>query len=326
MTFELSPPKEWTTFLEYQFARPGANWKDGATFGSTIETTTIASVTDYDAVLIGEPYDRGNTSAIPGARFGPGEVRSGLANTKTRNLANGSVTLDVADLGDLSLPQGKSNQEFAMNVREFTETVHEWDVFPIFIGGDHSLTYANCAPLLETDGAVGIINIDSHDDLKGNVDGEPHSGSNFRNLCDEGLDQYTMLGANQFGVSDASYEVLEAANGAIVTDEEVGDDPEGAARKALNTMDGIDAIYVSLDIDVLEVPFAPGTSAPYPGGILPRELFRMLRQLLIDERVVAFDVVEVANTVDHKSPQTAEYGGAAIAHALSGLEQRSEMA
>jgi formimidoylglutamase len=323
VVYDLSTPDEWHTYLKGQFEGPGPSpWGERNLFGETIETATLESAEEYDAVLVGEPYDRGDILARPGARFGPGEVRHSLANTKTRNLSSGSITLDVADLGNVIVPRGTSNRALVENIREFVTNLHELDVFPIFVGGDHTLTYPNCAPLFDIHDSVGVINIDSHDDLQGNIDGEPHSGSNFNQLYEEGLDGYTMLGANHFGLTDDSYAFLHERGGAIITDEDVGDDPDAAAAEALATMDSVDAVYVTLDIDALEIPFAPGTSAPYPGGILPRELFRMLRQLLADDRVVAFDVVEVADTLDHERSRTSGYGGVAIAHALGGLQSR----
>jgi agmatinase len=68
--------------------------------------------------------------------------------------------------------------------------------------------------------------------------------------------------------------------------------------------------YVSLDIDVLDPAFAPGTGTPEPGGLTSRELLNMLRALG-DLNLVGADVVEVAPAYDH-----AEITGIAAAHAV----------
>ena len=63
-------------------------------------------------------------------------------------------------------------------------------------------------------------------------------------------------------------------------------------------MDGCDAVYLSVDIDVLDPGFAPGTGTPEPGGLTPVDLLRAVRRLAIEVPLVALDVVEVAPAYD----------------------------
>jgi agmatinase len=67
--------------------------------------------------------------------------------------------------------------------------------------------------------------------------------------------------------------------------------------------------YVSLDIDVLDPAFAPGTGTPEAGGLTSRELLSILRALS-DLDLVGADIVEVAPAYDH-----AEVTGIAASHA-----------
>jgi agmatinase len=57
-------------------------------------------------------------------------------------------------------------------------------------------------------------------------------------------------------------------------------------------------VYLSVDIDVLDPAFAPGTGTPEAGGLNSRELLRILRGLT-DMNLVGADVVEVASAYDH---------------------------
>ena len=63
-------------------------------------------------------------------------------------------------------------------------------------------------------------------------------------------------------------------------------------------MDGCEAVYLSVDIDVLDPGFAPGTGTPEPGGLAPVDLLRAVRRLAIEVPLVALDVVEVAPAYD----------------------------
>jgi formiminoglutamase len=105
----------------------------------------------------------------------------------------------------------------------------------------------------------------------------------------------------------------------VVTAEEVGDDPVAAADLAVEAMADVEAVYVSVDLDVLDAAAAPGVSAPTPGGVQARELYRMLRLVAADERVAGFEVVECAPRHD-AGDRTARAGARAVAHFLAGYQ------
>jgi agmatinase len=66
-------------------------------------------------------------------------------------------------------------------------------------------------------------------------------------------------------------------------------------------IDGTDGVYVSIDIDVLDPGFAPGTGTgtPEPGGLAPVDLLRAVRRIAVETNVVALDVTEVCPPYDH---------------------------
>ncbi|EMA46422.1 formiminoglutamase [Halococcus morrhuae DSM 1307] len=282
-------------------------------FGDIVEPTNLDDMDGFDAVLVGEPYD----SAVigrRGAREGPGALREALAGVKTHRFDAGSVQ-SIGDLGDVEALDGDVSavQE---SVCEMTREIHASDALPIFIGGDNSLTYPNAAPLLSD--SLGIINFDAHLDCR-EVHGEPTSGSPYRQLHEAGLDAYACVGARHFETSTAYAEYVDEQGGEIVTSEAVGNDVESAAERALDAMAGVDTVYVSVDLDVLDATAAPGVSAPTPGGLTTRELFRLLRATAADDRVAGFEVVECAPPLDSEN-LTAAAGARAIAHFLSAYD------
>ncbi len=292
-------------------------------FRDIVDETTPENVDEYDVTLLGQPYDGGHILGRPGARKGPEALRKAMANTRPYHIDNGSIDLAIGDVGNLRVPSGESNTTAHEALMESAAELHDADTFPLFLGGDHSIAHPNAAPLLSEYDSVGVINLDSHADLMELIGGQPHTASPFLQLYEDGLESYTILGARGFGLGENDIDIMAEHGDEPISAEEVSDDPDAAAERALELMDGVDAIYVTLDIDVLDLSFAPGTSSPYPGGILPRELFRIVRQLGADERVVGFELVECLPQLDWEQvPATTTNGGRAICHFLSGFAEQ----
>jgi agmatinase len=83
-------------------------------------------------------------------------------------------------------------------------------------------------------------------------------------------------------------------------------------------LDGPEYIYLSVDIDVLDPGFAPGTGTPEPGGMSPAELLRAIRRVVSSTNVIAMDLVEVSPPYDH-AEITAQNANRVILETLSGL-------
>lgn len=281
-------------------------------FGDVVEPTTLDAADGYDAVLVGEPYD-GAVIGRRGTAAGPTAIRETLAGVKTHHFDAGPVS-GVGDLGTVALPDGDV-RTVQQTVRAVAASIHDTEAFPVFVGGDNSLTYANAGPLLDVEGSLGVVNLDAHLDVR-EVRDDATSGTPYRQLLCEGLDAYACIGAHHFETSTAYHDYLREQGGEVVTAEEIGDDPVAAADRALDVMGDVDRIYLSLDCDVLDAAAAPGVSAPTPGGLTPRECFRLLRHLASDDRLVGFEVVECAPPLD-RDGLTVDAAARAIPHVLS---------
>ena len=293
-------------------------------FGDRVETAVLETAADYDAVLVGEPYD-GAVIGRKGAADGPDAIRESLAGLKTHHFDEGPVT-SVGDLGNVDLSAGGADGGVeggadlgsvagAQSVfREVSERVHDTGALPVFVGGDNSLSYANASPLLET-GTLGVVSFDAHLDCR-EVRGDPSSGTPYRQLFEAGLDSLAVVGARHFETSTSYAEYLDEQGGSVVTAESVSRDPDVALANATAAMDDVDQLYVSVDVDVLDAAY-PGSSAPTPGGLQPRELFRLVRRLADDDRVAGFEVVETAPPLDADG-RTVAAAARTIAHFLAG--------
>lgn len=85
--------------------------------------------------------------------------------------------------------------------------------------------------------------------------------------------------------------------------------------------DGADAIYCTVDIDVLTFPYGIGTGASSPEGLMPYELLDAMFWLGQDLRVAAFDLVEIDPTRD-VAGMTAKTGATVLLTFLGGLSTR----
>jgi formiminoglutamase len=280
-------------------------------FGETVSGVDLDEADEFDAVLVGEPYD-GAVISRPGAAKGPSAIREALAGVKTHHFDTGPVD-GVADLGDVTIPDG-SVADVQDAVRQVTRSVHELDALPVFLGGDNSLTVPNVAPLLE-DSSVGVLNIDAHLDVRECRDG-PTSGTPYRQLHGAGLDSYACIGARHFETSTTYHDYVTENGGTVVTAQEAATDLSGAVDRALSGLGSVDRLYCSLDIDVLESVYC-GSSAPTPGGLMPRELFRLVRSVAADERVAGFELVECAPPLNADG-RTVDAAARTVAHFLSG--------
>jgi len=308
MTLDLRHTFEWTA----------ARDPNDETVGDVTERVGLDGVGDRQpaAVLLGEPYD-GGIVGRPGAREGPRYLREQLSTTKTHHFDAGPVGA-VVDLGDVAV-RGRFDGNYRDatstvqdRIADVTRRVHALDALPVFLGGDNSLTCANVRPLLDDGDDVGVVSFDAHLDCREPI-GEPSSGTPYRQLFEAGLDHLSVVGARHFETSTAYHDYLREREGTVVTSEECAD-PVAAAERALPD---VDRLYVSVDLDVLENAAAPGVSAPTPGGVSTRELFRMLRFVAGDDRLVGLEVVECSPRHDEGN-RTARAGARAVAHALAG--------
>ena len=293
------------------------------TFGDIVDPVDHARVggRDYDAVLVGEPFDRGVIGRT-GAAQGPHAIREALAGVKTHHFGGHGVGT-VGDVGDASPDVGSDNglpettRDLQSRIRVVAGAVHDGDAVPVFLGGDNSLTYANCLPLLE-EGSLGVINLDAHLDVRERRE-DATSGTPYRQLFAAGLDAYACVGARHFETSRVYGEYVERRGGVVVTSDTVGRDVDGAAERALAAMRDVDQVYLSLDVDVLDATAAPGVSAPTPGGITTRECFRLCSLLAREERLAGFEVVECAPPLDREG-RTVDAAARAVAHVLAGRQ------
>jgi agmatinase len=274
---------------------------------------TLDEVDTADVVVVGVPFDSG-VSYRPGARFGPAHVRQSSRLLRPYNPAAGIAPFgaqQVADAGDIACNPfdiGAAIAQIEAAARELTAGGRRL----LTIGGDHTIALPLLRAVHERHGPVAVLHFDAHLDTWDTYFGEPYThGTPFRRASEEGL--IDLRHSLHVGIRGPLYDAGDLADTqrlgfATIGCTEVERDGLAAAVQRMRERLGDAPVYVSVDIDVLDPAFAPGTGTPEAGGLSSRELLAMLRALS-DRRLVSADIVEVAPPYDH-----AEITGIAAAH------------
>jgi len=264
-------------------------------------------VDDAAVGLVGAPFDTGCVAGPRGSRLGPSGVRDSLTHGTCYNpeIDVDITDLDVVDFGNVRPVHTDVLATHDRVERVLTE-ITERGIFPITIGGDHSLSYPTGKALMNAvDGPVGVINVDAHHDVRHSHGGELSSGTPFRRLLEDDAGQlagenFVELGLSGWHNTKSYVDWIREVGGEIITAREIhreGVDP--AVERALAAAtDGTDAVFVSVDIDVLDAAAAPGTTAPSPGGLLTHQLSEIVYQLGRHDAVRGADLMEVAPPLD----------------------------
>ena len=274
-----------------------------ATSATFARLPALAEVGSAEVVVMGIPFDAG-VSYRPGARFGPSAIRAGSKLLRPYNPAldlEPFGMVQVADAGDLGV--NPFNIEEALAAMEVAASLHARSGARILtLGGDHTIALALLRAAAAEHGPIALVHFDAHLDTWDTYFGAPFThGTPFRRAFEEGLlaeDRCMHVGtrgplySSQDLVEDRSFGFKVISSD---TFSELGA-KEVAARIAERAGDA--PLYISIDIDVLDPAFAPGTGTPEAGGLTSRELLQTLRAML-GMNLVGADIVEVAPAYDH---------------------------
>ncbi|WP_343314951.1 agmatinase [Brucella sp. BE17] len=252
-----------------------------------------------EAVLVGVPMDLGVTNRS-GARFGPKAVRSVERVGPFDHVLHmaPSTEISVADIGDVPLNSRFDLTRSHADIEAFYTQIVGAGVYPLSVGGDHSIT-GSILRALGREKPVGMIHIDAHCDTSGPYEGcKFHHGGPFRQAVLDGvLDPQRTI---QIGIRGGAEYLWEFSREAGMTVLHIEDVLSLGMEKIIQTarnVVGDGPTYLSFDIDSLDPGFAPGTGTPEVGGLQPREAMEIMRGLN-GLNLIGSDVVEVAPQYD----------------------------
>lgn len=263
----------------------------------------LEDVDDYQVAVLGVPFDAGVTYR-PGARFGPSYIRQGSRLLRPYNPAldvSPFAGVQVVDAGDVAANPfsiEEAMQQIEAGVRELSADGRN----VVVLGGDHTIALPTLRALRAQHGPIALVHFDAHLDTWDTYFQAPYThGSPFRRAWEEGL-------------LDAGRTMHVGIRGSLYSEKDLDEDAQmGFSIVHARDMDRLGAdrvvemirervgdapVYISIDIDVLDPGFAPGTGTPEAGGLTSRELLAIVRGFA-GANVVAGDVVEVCPPYDH---------------------------
>lgn len=254
---------------------------------------------DYESsriVLFGAPFDS-TTSFRPGARFASKAMRS-----ESFGLESYSPYLDrdlydyaIFDSGDLELPFG--NTERALNmIEERTATILADGKLPLMIGGEHLVTLGAVRAAHKQYSDLQLVHFDAHADLRDDYLGERLSHATVIRRCWDLLGDGSIY---QFGIRSGEREEFYWAKEHTYL-QKFGFDGLADAVQALAGK----PVYLTIDLDVLDPSYFPGTGTPEAGGVTFAQLLSAM-QAVAQLDIVGCDINELAPVYDASGASTA---------------------
>src|SRR3954467_2011670 len=269
----------------------------------------VTEVSGVDAAVYGIPFDTA-TSYRAGARFGPEAIRSASALIRPYHPVhdvNVVEALSIVDYGDLPVSPGDTERTYAQ-VEEGLAPLVAADVFPIALGGDHSITLPELRALAKRHGPLALVQLDAHADTWEQYFGQKYfHGTTFKRAVEEGLldaAASVMAGMRGSVYAASDLETARELGFAVIESEELRGLGADRYGELVRNNVGERPVFMSFDIDFLDPAFAPGTGTPEVAGFSTAEALALLRSLR-GIKLVGCDVVEVAPPYDGPGQATA---------------------
>jgi agmatinase len=264
-----------------------------------------------DVAMLGAGLDF--SGGMRGAAFGPRALRANdmyLPNVAS-GLPHAHVRVDpfeelvVCDYGDAAVDFESAHRSIEP-IRGLVREVAETGSMPFVIGGDHALMYPDVAALADVYGRdkIGVVHFDAHYDAgRFGIGHHLTHGNPVRRLIEQGYvsgHNFVQVGLRGYIPDDEDLAWMrdQGFRYHFMAEVEKHGWEEVMERAIAEAAEGTDYLFLSLDIDVLDPAYAPGTGTPEPNGLTPRELFPLLRRLGAETNLVGVELVELNPLVD----------------------------
>ncbi len=267
------------------------------TFGAAPYTQDPAELAGVDVAIVGAPIDE-LVSDRPGARFGPRAIRAASCPPGPHLEAgiDAFAVLRIVDYGDAPVIPAEPLRSHEA-VERLVGEVLDAGAVPIVLGGDHSIAEPDVRAVAARHGPVGLVHFDTHTDTGAEVFGADRShGTPMYRLVEDGhvdARRYVQIGLRGYWPTEREFAWQAERGITSLFMHDVRDRGIGACvERALEVVaDG--PTFLTVDVDVLDPAYAPGTGTPEPGGMTAADLLWACREVASRARLIGADVVEV---------------------------------
>lgn len=255
-----------------------------------------------DVLLKAIPWDCA-ASAGKGAKEAPDTIRQ-LSKVLPPATESGIVLENFFILDEGDFDTDLNWERYFNRIREDCREMFRSGKFCFFLGGDHSVTIPIEEAFLDVHQGkkVGIIHFDSHSDILMDYYGHKWSHActqrralEHENMTDAGL---ALIGIRSWEAEELEFLSKHPEIKVITALEIYENGIQNAIKILLERYHKFDAIYLTLDIDVLDPAYAPGTGTPEGGGLSTREMMQFIKILIKELPIKAMDIVEVSPPLD----------------------------
>ncbi|MEP6893162.1 MAG: agmatinase [Gaiellaceae bacterium] len=296
------------------------------TFGGAPYTQNPAELQGVDVAIVGAPTDD-LVSDRPGTRLGPRAIRAACCppGPHLEAKVDAFAELSIVDFGDAPVVPADPVRTHAA-IEQVVGEVVAAGAIPIILGGDHSIAEPDIRAVRAKHGPVGLIHFDTHTDTGEEVFGVEvsHGTPMYRLVRDGHVDakRYVQIGLRGYwpGEHEFAWQAQHGITSFFMHDlRDLG--IREVVRRTIEII-GSGPVFLSVDVDVLDPAFAPGTGTPEPGGMTSTDLLWACRTLAEQVDLVGMDVVEVLPTAVASADVTALIAERVIREALTGLALR----
>jgi agmatinase len=319
----IDPLERWRQYGEKpDYAGP-------VSYGGAPYTQDRSLLAGFDVAIVGAPTDD-LVSDRPGTRFGPRAIRSASCPPGPHLEAkiDAFAELRIVDYGDAPvLPADPARTHAA--IEDTVGEVLDAGLIPIVLGGDHSIAEPDMRACATRHGAVGLVHFDTHTDTGTEVFGVEvsHGTPMYRLVRDGHVDpkRYVQIGLRGYwpGEGEFGWQAEQGITAFFMHD--VRDRGIDAIVDQTVATVGAGPVFLSVDVDVLDPAFAPGTGTPEPGGMTSVELLKAVRALAERLELVGADVVEVIPTAVGSADITALVADRIVREILTGIALRRRL-
>jgi agmatinase len=278
----------------------------------------VSTARGYQVAVLGVPYDGGSTGH-GGQRDAPQAIRS-AANWPHNEIYDASskrsVTVKVCDLGDTDVRS--SHKKATDQVFDRVYETLALGAVPIVLGGDDSITYPCLHALASQAGEqVRVVHLDAHSDIwEPETDEDYDHGSWMRFALDVGtVSEAWLIGHRCFGPTAKVWKhYASVGHNAIHVTDWVADIHDKLTGHEQST-------WLAIDIDVFDPAYAPGTGAPEPMGLNPRQVLPWVQNLCAQIGISGISLTEVLPSRD-PAGITSVLANYTVMNCLLGLSDR----